>query len=697
MRGLLSTLTCCRRRVFITPPATRPVERRPPTVVRPPSSRGRLCLNMIVRNEEKVLPRFLAAVEGVVDCVCICDTGSTDDTVAVVEAWLTARGLPGEVYAEPWRNFGYNRTHALRRAQAWGEYALLLDADMVLVNGLALTTTNLAAPGYLLAQRCGALEYYNLRLVRTDLNVTCVGPTHEYYDFPPDTGAPERLDACWIADHGDGGCKADKFTRDIQLLTAAVAEEPSNSRHAFYLAESYKNGGHPEKALVEYARRVALGGWVEECMYAALQAGHVARDLGREDEAISWWLRAYQIRPCRAEAVYELCRHYRVKGMHHVGMIFCALGLGIPYPTNDSLFVHRDVYEYQFEYEHLVLAFYCGAPGRVDKFPEVLARMPWCRENLLANYAFYTPRLAVCGVQTEFGATFQRDVGGRVETFRGSSPCLVPYRQGYLLNVRYVNYLIGSTGGYTTDHPDTKIVTLNQVMWLTRDLVPTAKALDDSLPHTTTTIQGYEDLRLLPRADGSLWCHAVAEVPNPEQRTIAIHMGPYTPGLPRPLRHFASPTGRRCEKNWALFEDDAGTLRCVYEWSPLWLGTVTPTAVELEAPRPAPKDWAELRGGSNGTRVGDEIWFLTHLVHHTTPRVYYHRFVTLDATTLEPGRASVLFKFGASSIEYGLGLVVETDRVLITYSQNDATSTLLVLPRAEVEALFLPVPGTAEK
>lgn len=47
-----------------------------------------LCLNMIVKNESKIITRLLDSVCKLIDCYCICDTGSTDNTIEVIETYL---------------------------------------------------------------------------------------------------------------------------------------------------------------------------------------------------------------------------------------------------------------------------------------------------------------------------------------------------------------------------------------------------------------------------------------------------------------------------------------------------------------------------------------------------------------------------------------------------------------------------------
>src|SRR5271168_4484452 len=95
------------------------------------TDRKMLGLCMIVKNESKVILRCLESVRPLVDYVLIEDTGSTDGTQTMIREWLAQAGLPGEVYGEPWRDFAYNRSHALARLREniGVDYALISDAD----------------------------------------------------------------------------------------------------------------------------------------------------------------------------------------------------------------------------------------------------------------------------------------------------------------------------------------------------------------------------------------------------------------------------------------------------------------------------------------------------------------------------------------------------------------------------------------
>ena len=185
----------------------------------------------------------------------------------------------------------------------------------------------------------------------------------------------------------------------------------------------------------------------------------------------------------------------------------------------------------------------------------------------------------------------------------------------------------------------------------------------------------------------------MGSVEDPDTGAIRVGHGTYTldkdclVSLP-----FQSPLGRSCEKNWCYFHDAAGELRVMYDWSPLTVGKVVDGQLEiLTMNKSVPPFFRDVRGSTHGMRFGGELWFLCHIANYTTPRTYYHLLVVLDGTTLELKRHSILFKFADESIEYALGLIVECERILISFSRFDRTSAVLVMPRALMNSELFPM------
>ncbi|MFE2875532.1 glycosyltransferase [Streptomyces roseus] len=319
-----------------------------------------ICLCMIVKNESAVIERCLDSVRDLIDTWVISDTGSTDGTQELIRSAL--RGIPGELHEEPWTDFGHNRSLNIAHARGKADYLLLVDADLVLRRTGPLPP--LTAQSYMLRHE-GATEYRIKRLVRGDLPWRYEGVTHEYltcdapgeYDERP--GFQENLDELFIEDHADGGSRHDKFERDARLLGAELERDPSNTRTVFYLAQTMRDMGDTAAAIRLYQHRAAMGGWAEEVYYALLQAGVLSAESGDWPAAMDALSQAWDSRPTRLEACYELASRLRVMGRHHTAHAITSAVLDRPAPP-DLLFVQPWVYQWGLLFEHSITAYWVG-------------------------------------------------------------------------------------------------------------------------------------------------------------------------------------------------------------------------------------------------------------------------------------------------------------------------------------------------
>jgi tetratricopeptide (TPR) repeat protein len=650
-------------------------------------SKGKLCLNMIVKNESRIIKRLFDSVIYIIDSYCISDTGSTDNTIQIIQDYMKAAGKPGEVYSEPFQNFGYNRTHALDRAALWGDYALLLDADMKLVILPDFNKDTLTDYAYNVIQKNDTMEYYNLRIAKTGVGIKCVGPTHEYYNIPNGVQGI-IIRSLRIDDIGDGGAKADKFERDIRLLTKALESEPGNVRYMFYLANSYRDLGRPHDAIQWYRKRVDAGGWVEEVFCAACEMANQYKAIGDVANAVYWWMEAYNRHPKRAESLYELAKHYRESGKHHIGQIVCNAAKAIPFPKGDVLFIKHNVYDYLIYYEHSIMAFYSGATVDHYKYLDLIGKN-FNKINVLSNYVFYCRKLSeLPGIHIyDFDGKCEKMVCDRMDSFKSSSPCILPWNDGYLLNIRYVNYTIQPNGGYAFKLTDGKITTLNLTHMLNKDLTIKNTHWLDEIDRPELTYQGVEDVKVFNNNGELLF---LGTVQHPTSYLVTVGMGKYDLSGSK-LHSFAfnSPYGRDCEKNWCYFHDASGALRVLYDWSPIKYGHIEDEQLVIDGQQAdVPAFFRDVRGSTHGVRVGNELWFLCHIVNYTMPRGYYHLFVVLDSNNFSYKRHSTLFKFHSESIEYALGLVIEPERILISYSRMDRTSAVMSIPRQVVDTVL---------
>jgi len=328
----------------------------------------KICLSMIVKNESKIITRCLSSALHVIDYISICDTGSTDNTVEVITNFCETNGIKYKIHNHEWKNFGHNRTlsyYAARDSFPDTDYVLLLDADMVLKVNDVFDSQELVKGGYMIPQGNSSIYYFNIRLMSTKYNWKCIGVTHEYWSPESKEYTQENITSLEILDLGDGGCKQDKFERDVRLLTQGLKDEPNNPRYMFYLAQSYTDIGEWEKGIEWYQKRIDAGGWFEEIYYSYYRIAWIKLQMGLEwDQVMKSYLDAWNYCPQRIEPLYDIGMYYYDKQEWDQAYKWLKKASEIPFPKHLILFISKHIYEFRVWLNLGVAAYYA------DKYKE---------------------------------------------------------------------------------------------------------------------------------------------------------------------------------------------------------------------------------------------------------------------------------------------------------------------------------------
>jgi glycosyltransferase involved in cell wall biosynthesis len=216
-----------------------------------------ICLCAIVKQEEKTIARLINSCKSIIDYYCIVDTGSTDNTIAVIKE--TMGDIPGEIHERSWVNFGHNRNELMELAYDKSSYLLLADADFEYVILDSFDKNTLKYDWYHL-RYLGDLDFAQILLVNGNKHWFYTGVTHEYINSTNCGESPE-LHELSIIHHADGGSRKEKLVRDRDLLEKAIVDNPNETRNYFYLAQTYANMQEYEKAIKYYEERVRRMGW----------------------------------------------------------------------------------------------------------------------------------------------------------------------------------------------------------------------------------------------------------------------------------------------------------------------------------------------------------------------------------------------------------------------------------------------------
>jgi hypothetical protein len=322
---------------------------------------------MIVKNEEHVIKETLANILSYIPLsyYVISDTGSTDNTVKVIKDFFDSKKIKGEIYNDEWKNFGYNRTLALKYAYKKSKYILIFDADDKIVGKFSMLK-NLTLDAYHFKFGTG-VTYKRLLLVNNQLKWEFIGLLHEYIMCIDNRNFTTGfIDGDYYVDSGKSGNRSkdpQKYYKDALLLEKGYEEaEKENShlkiRYAFYCAQSYRDCGMKEKSIEWYKKRVDLKDWDQEVYFSYFMIGRQYNELGEDEKAFYYWSLAIEADKERYEAIYEIITYLRKKNLLSLAYQYYLMIPSFKINLNDKLFVHYDVYEYLLDYEMIFIFFY---------------------------------------------------------------------------------------------------------------------------------------------------------------------------------------------------------------------------------------------------------------------------------------------------------------------------------------------------
>jgi tetratricopeptide (TPR) repeat protein len=649
-----------------------------------------ICLNMIVKNESKIIKRMFDSVISIIDSYCICDTGSTDDTVSIITEYFKEKNIPGKIVYEPFKDFSHNRNFALVNCLGMSDYILLMDADMLLKIDPSFNKRMITKfDSFHILQGNDDFYYKNMRIIRNNGLYSYIGVTHEYVNTPPNQQTLSiHKNMLFITDIGDGGSKGDKFERDVKLLLGGIVENPNSDRYHFYLANSYFDSGKFEESIEIYKKRIKIGGWSQEIWYSYYRIGLAYKGLKKIEEAISWWLDAYNYLPTRIENLYEIIQHYRVTSKCKLAYHFYKMAKEVlkglkPGEKDEFLFLKNDIYIYKLEYELSIISCYVEIFNINDAVITVLnnSNDTGIINNVLSNMKFYNNRILPT-VVLDFGFSMNHIIANKYRKFNSSSASIIPSDNGgYLMNIRLVNYTIDNKGIY--HDCDDHIITINKRVELSKDFKIINESIIDSSFDNRRYV-GIEDVKIFKNtskdADNEIIFMGTGLH---KDEKIGMCYGKYD----NPKKFMESDEVKAsfnmnsgCEKNWVFYMNENNELRIIYKWFPLQICTtdIDNGLIHLQEEKIMPKIFKHIRGSSNGFTFKDEIWFINHIVSYETPRQYYHMISVFDKK-MNLLRYTCPFKFEGICIEYCLSLIVEENRIIIPYSTWDKTTKIAVI------------------
>tara|TARA_Y100000114_G_scaffold20600_1_gene16562 strand:- start:225 stop:1460 length:1236 start_codon:yes stop_codon:yes gene_type:complete len=335
---------------------------------------------MIVKDEEHIITECLESIYKHIDRYDITDTGSTDSTKEKIREFFEKKGIPGEVHEMEWLGFGKSRTQSLENAAKSGmDYAWVIDADDRL-EGNFKYPKEMTADSYALNIKRGEFNWWRNQIFKLSSGWRYCGVLHEYAECKGKADKGEqpltlRLKGDYNIDARTMGARtqefgedqAAKYTKDAETLIDCLENaenpnyEPDNLRYMFYVAQSYFDAQNYEKAMEWYEKRATKGGWDEEVWYCVYRVAICKCLLNKPwEQAQDHFLQAWNLRPHRAEPLYQLSRIHRQNNNPRIAYLFAKQAASIPFPEGDILFLAHDIYDWMCLDELAATAYYAN-------------------------------------------------------------------------------------------------------------------------------------------------------------------------------------------------------------------------------------------------------------------------------------------------------------------------------------------------
>ena len=330
----------------------------------------KICLNMIVKDEAHIICETLESVEKYIDYWVICDTGSEDGTQEIIKKYFKNVNIPGILVEEEWKNFGYNRTIALKSALKYSrqfniDYVWIIDADDLVVGNIDLKEhLKNGKDGYYLKYGEG-FTYDRMQLFISREDWEYIGVLHEYPQCTSkENTINERITGEYYIDSrrlGNRNKDPNKYLKDALTLEKGLEEEPDNVRYMFYLGQSYMDHGDFTKSIYWYEKRIVKGGWYEEVYYSYYRIAVAKQRRGDEwSDVEKAYLDAWNYCKTRAEPLYEIAKYYQETDNFQLGYKYALKASKITFPIKDKLFIFKDVYDWKIHDVLSICAYYVG-------------------------------------------------------------------------------------------------------------------------------------------------------------------------------------------------------------------------------------------------------------------------------------------------------------------------------------------------
>ena len=301
-----------------------------------------LCI--MVKNGGPQFEQMLTDNLPIIDKWTILDTGSTDETIDIINRILVGK-KDGKLYQEPFINFKDSRNRLIDLAGNDCKYKIMLDDTYVIQGNLRNFLTEIRSDQYSNSFTLFILsddtKYGSNRIIKSNSDLKYVHRIHEVITDKNNINVVIPENKVYIDDRRFD--YMEKRTRerkqlDLKLLFEEVEENPNDPRAYYYLAQTYNILEDYEKAYFYFMKRCEFvnAGFLQERVDAAFEAARVANfKLNKPwEECEKLYNDCYKIDESRPESLYFIGIHYYLENNYQKAFWYLKKGFEIGFPQH---------------------------------------------------------------------------------------------------------------------------------------------------------------------------------------------------------------------------------------------------------------------------------------------------------------------------------------------------------------------------
>ena len=286
--------------------------------------------------------------------------------------------------------------------------------------------------------------------------------------------------------------------------------------------------------------------------------------------------------------------------------------------------------------------------------------------------------------------TIKKQINNDNVEFYTSNSCIIkhPEDNKYMINIRWINYSLDKYGNSTINHQ--KNISLNSYYYLDNSFnkINDDVFLEDEHEWSENyKCYGIEDVRIFNYSNELYY---IGSAFNEKNNTISITSNKCTINnnnynLNKNFINSSFTNEKRIEKNWCFV--NYNDKKCfIYQWYPLTICEINPDDETLNIIKHKYiKDdfFKTVKGSTSGVPFNNEIWFVLHINQHNN---YQHFFAIFD-NDMNLLRYSEPFKLDNSRVEYCIGLIIEENRTILSFSSLDINTYIGIYDNMYIKSI----------